>query len=282
MGPGMNPHLPARLLAALSLFAFNLSGCAALQPLLGAQPKPKLAYKDVRMRDLSFESITLDFDFEVTNPYDVGMSLASLDYKLDIDGKPLLQGQTEKELTVPAKGSSIVTLPYKVEFLKVTEALAALFSSRKELPYALAVTFGLDTPIGVVPVPMKTSGQLPLPKLPDVSVGKVKMGKMSMLGAQILFELNVKNKSSFPLAVKGSKVGVKLAGVEVTESQLDIPEVPADQAQTVQVPVNVSFLKLGAAAVKAIRSKKVDYALDGDLNLGVLKKDFSLSGQADL
>lgn len=277
----MNSQRSTRAVFALSL-AFSLSGCATLQQALVAKEKPKLSYKTVRMRDLSFESITLDFDFEVKNPYDVAISLASLDYQLDVDQKTLLQGQTNKELKVEAKGSSIVTLPYKIEFVKVSEAVAALFSSRKEIPYDLAVTFGLKTPIGVVPIPVKTSGNVPLPKLPDVSVGKVKLGKMSLLGAQILFDLNVKNNSAFPMAVKGSQLGVKLAGVDVSNSQLDIPDVPAEQSQTVQVPVKVSFIKLGSAAVKAIKNKKVDYNLDGDLNLGIVKKDFSLSGTADL
>lgn len=277
----MNRPSPIRALAALSL-ALSLSGCATLQQALAVQEKPKLKYQTVRMRDLSFESITLDFDFVVENPYDVAISLASLDYQLDVDQKPLLQGQTNKELNVEPKGSSVITLPYKIEFVKVTEAVAALFSSRKEIPYALAVTFGLKTPIGVLPIPVKTAGNVPLPKLPDVSVGKVKLGKMSLLGAKILFDLNVKNNSAFPMAVKGSQLGVKLAGVDVSNSQLDIPDVPAEQSQTVQVPVDISFLKLGSAAVKAIKNKKVDYNLDGDLNLGIVKKDFSLAGTADL
>lgn len=277
----MNRPSPIRALAALSL-ALSLSGCATLQQALAVQEKPKLKYQTVRMRDLSFESITLDFDFVVENPYDVAISLASLDYQLDVDQKPLLQGQTNKELNVEPKGSSVITLPYKIEFVKVTEAVAALFSSRKEIPYALAVTFGLKTPIGVLPIPVKTAGNVPLPKLPDVSVGKVKLGKMSLLGAKILFDLNVKNNSAFPMAVKGSQLGVKLAGVDVSSSQLDIPDVPAEQSQTVQVPVDISFLKLGSAAVKAIKNKKVDYNLDGDLNLGIVKKDFSLAGTADL
>lgn len=253
-----------------------------LSKVLTPQEKPELTYKTVRMRDFDFASVTLDFDFEVKNPYGVGISLASLDYELQVNQKKLLQGQTNKELSVPAHGSSIVTLPYKVEFLELGEALVSLFQAKDELPYRLAVTFGLDTPIGVVPVPIKTEGKLPLPRLPDVKMGGVKMGETNLTGTTVVFDVDVKNKGNFPLKVKSSQMDVKISGVSVSQTQLQVPEVPAGETAKVQIPVKLSFFKLGGAVVKAIQNKKIDYDLGGALDLGVLKRDFSLKGQTDL
>lgn len=269
------------ILFALVLL-MNLLSCQHLQGLMVPKEKPTLTYKTVRIRDLSFQSVTLDFDFELKNPYDVGMTLANLDYKLDVDGRPLLQGKTNKEIVVKAKDSSIVTLPYTIEFIKVAQALASLFSSRNELPYMLQLGFGVKTPIGVIQLPIKVDGKVPLPKLPDVSVAGVKLDSMGFTGAQISFNLKVKNNSSFPLRLKGTNYDMKIAGVNVSNGQVAVPEVSANQAATVKIPLKLNFLKLGLGVVKVVKSKKVDYDLGGALDLGVLKKAFNLKGTANL
>ena len=264
-----------------ALLLLPLVGCAHLQGLM-PQEKPKLTFKTMHLRDIDFKQATLDFEFELANPYGVGIALETLEYKLEIDGKPFLQGKSAKPLNVAAKATSPITLPYTVEFLKVAQVLAEFFSKRDELPYTLQVAFGIKTPVGVVTLPGRTSGTFPLPKLPAVSMGGVKLGKMGFTGAELVFELKVANKSSFPLRLKGGDYGVEIGGVSVASGRVEIPTLPGNQEATVRIPIQLQFLKLGMAVVNAIKSKQLPYRFSGALDLGLFKRNFTLSGQARL
>lgn len=275
----MSHRLNFLLLASVA--ALSISSCAYLRMLAPAE-KPKLSYKSVRPRDLSFRSITLDFDFELQNPYAVGMKLVSLDYRLEVDGNPLLQGKSAEPITVAPKQASIVTLPYTIEFQRVAKALESLFSSRDKLPYRLEVVFGVDTPIGVIQVPARAEGDMPLPKLPEIAMGDVQLGSMGLTGAEVVFTLLVKNRSSFPLHLEGATYGVQLGGVPVTEGNARVPEVGAQQSAPVRIPVQLNFLKLGPQVAKMVKTKQLDYSLAGALDLGLLKKGFSMTGSQQL
>ena len=270
--------------AALLILVLPLiSGCATLSSMLGSMfNRPQLTFKNMQVRSLDFDQVTLDFTFELENPNSVGFTLDSLDYRLAFDGKNLLEGKQDQGIQVAANGTHPVNLPFTVKFVDFTQALAALFSSRDELPYALGVGFGLDTPIGPLRLPANVEGKVPLPKLPQVQMGRVSLAQMSLTGAEVRFDLSVKNPGKFPVKLQGLGYGVELAGVAVTDGQVTLPPIAAAKTVPVSVPVRLSFINLGAAVVQAVRSKQLPYRFQGNLDVGPFKVPFDLAGRARL
>lgn len=268
---------------ATLIIALSLTGCATLNDLLGsAFVQPKLHYKTMRISGLSFEGATLDFDFELENPNSVAISLASLDYKLNVEGKQLFAGDQNKGIKIGANARSPVTLPFSVKFVDLAQSLATLFSSKQQVPYDLAVGFGLNTPIGPIRLPAKVDGNVPLPKLPEVKVANVRMGNLSVSGAEIIFDLNVQNKSQFPLRLEGLNYGVEIAGAQVGSGNAQVPAMAANAAATTQVPIRLNFLSAGAAVVNVVRKKQVPYKFTGKVDLGPFEHPFTLAGNAKL
>lgn len=266
----------------LALFP-TVSSCATVNQVLRSNFKePKVDFRKLHLRDVSFEDVTMDFEFLVTNPNDVSVKLNSLDYALDIEGKSLAKGQTEQALRLKANGSAPVRLPLTVTFTDFVDNLATFFSSKETVPYAIAAGFGLDTPIGDIRLPVNNRGTVPLPKIPEVEVQDVKLSDVGLTGAKVAFHLGVKNKGQFPVKPKGLLYNVALAGTSISSGQETLPTLNANQTQNVVIPLQVNFVKLGTAVVSAIRKKSLPYEVKGDIDLGLFKQPFRLNGRAKL
>ncbi len=278
----MNSPRPLATLALLAL-ALPPSGCATVgNALKGAFKRPEVDFRTLHLRDLSFESVTLDFEFLVKNPNSVGVSLAALDYALDLDGKSLARGESAQAIRLKARGEAPVRLPLTVTFRDLADNLAMLFSDKNEVPYALAAGFALDTPVGPIRIPVSNRGQVPLPKVPEVQVANVRLANLSLAGARVEFEFDVRNKSTFPIAPRGFAYDLSLAGTSVSAGTQPLPPLAANATGKVTLPVQLDFLRLGTAAVQAVRSRTLPYSVKGQVDLGVFRQPFDVSGTARL
>ena len=265
------------------LLVSSLIGCATVSKMLeGTFEEPQVEFQKLHLRDLSFEDLTMDFEFLVTNPNKVGIKLASLDYALEMDGKSLAKGESNQALALKAQGSAPVRLPLTITFKDFADNLATLFSSRESVPYAIQAGFALDTPVGPLRIPASNKGTVPLPKLPDVKIDGVRLANMGVTGAKVEFAFNVTNRGQFPINPRGLLYNVSIAGASISSGQESLPSMAAQKTERVVIPLNVNFLKLGSAAVSAIRSKSLPYEVKGSLDLGVLAQPFDISGTAKL
>lgn len=261
----------------------GVTGCASVpKDIRDAVKLPEARFVQLHLRDVSFEKVTLDFEFSIANPYNLGLTLNGLDYDLDLEGKDFVAGKTNQSLRLEPLKSAPVRLPLTVKFTDFVDNFDSFFSSRETVAYALNAGFGLETPIGPVRVPLNQAGDVPLPKIPDVEMQNVRLRNVGLTGAEVEFSLNVRNRGQFPVQPRGFSYGVKLAGVSVSSRQQALPVLPANTAQPVTIPLRVDFLRLGAAVVEAIRSRSLPYEFKGDLDLGLFKHPFELRGTAKL
>ncbi len=264
------------------LSALTLAMGAACATVGRAVPQPTLTYRDMRVRSLSFEGATLDFDFTVSNPNPVPVHLSSIDYAFELDGKELASGDQPQGIRIAARGESPVTVPVSIRFTDFGQSVAALFTDEATVPYSMQVGFGIDTPAGDVRVPMEKRGSMPLPKLPRARVAGVHLDKMSFSGAKVRFDVEVENPSSIPLEVQSLDYALAVAGVDVGGGETSVPKIAAGQKTITTIPVDLAFAQLGTAAVRAIREERIPYELRGRLDLGAFEHDFTSSGDADL
>lgn len=267
----------------LALVFALLPGCATVNKVLNsAFQNPKVSFRQMNVRNVSFQDITMDFEFMVENPNDLSLSLASLAYDLRLEDKKLASGTTKQGVSLPARGSAPVQLPLTITFTDFVDNLALFFSSKQEVPYSIDTSFGFDTMVGEVKLPLRQSGQVPLPKPPEVQVADARFANVSLLGARMEVALDVANRSTFPVRPEGFAYSISVAGVPVSRGQENLPVLTAGARQRIVLPIELSFASLGAAVVEAIRSKRVDYAVQGSVNLGLFQQPFNLSGTANL
>ena len=94
-------------LAAAALLA--LAGCAEVGKVLGASlEKPRLTFLSVTPREADLEGVTLLVRYRVENPNAVGLELATLDYRLDVDGRSTMTKDELVEAT--ARSAQIVAI----------------------------------------------------------------------------------------------------------------------------------------------------------------------------
>ena len=116
---------------------------------------------------------------------------------------------------------------------------------------------------------------------PTVQVHKVEMGNFNFSGGSATFVLNITNPNSFPIPLTGFDYGLRLNGIEVAngikEERLTIG---AKQSQKLEVPLLLSFSNMLNMLPNLLRSRQVNYSLDGRLHFPWIKIPFQRTGGA--
>jgi LEA14-like dessication related protein len=186
------------------LLAWVIGSCAWLGQLTsGGFQKPSLAYKSVSLSDVSLSGATVDVVTTVTNPNAVDLSVAEVDYRLSVDGHPVASGKPPAGIQIPARGSADVTLPATVQFAELGQALST-FLTQDSAKYKAEGTVGLNTPVGIVRVPMSHEGTFPVPKIPAISLGVPRITHAALDQATVELPLVLTNRSPYPLPIRES------------------------------------------------------------------------------
>jgi LEA14-like dessication related protein len=139
-------------LAAAAVFGFG--GCRTVQ---GLTTKPQVQSVTVAVGSFDLRTITLRFDVELLNPGDGEMNVAGYEYELQIEGRPFTAGASGNGFALAPHGTARVSVPVALALADLQRTLATL-KSRGEVPYRLAVTLLIDTPLGVFRFPLTKDG----------------------------------------------------------------------------------------------------------------------------
>lgn len=115
------------------VFSFFGTGCSSL---FGTLEKPKVNLKHVYPKDSTMTGTTLVFVLDVENPNSKDLKVESVAYKVFISGKELGHGSIDKQIVVPAKKSSEVSVPLPVKYEDVLNNLGDILLAR-EVPYKI-------------------------------------------------------------------------------------------------------------------------------------------------
>jgi len=271
-------------LLVFSLFMIgNLSSCKHIEGFLKQNiQKPTVTYKRLRLQNVSFSGMTMDFEFELRNPNAIQLSFASLGYQLDFNGHTFIKGSAPKGITLAPNGTSRFRVPFSLEYVKFIKSLMGFFQGKDTAPYRLQITFGFKTPIGVINVPLDRRGEVPLPRLPKIRIVGAKLGAISFLGASLMLSIAIKNKGKFPIKMKGFNYVFNVSSIPLVSGQSQITALAVGKEQILKVPVQIKFLKVGMAIANIIRSKKMPYDFVGKINMGLFKLPFNLKGNLNL
>ncbi|HVE84435.1 MAG TPA: LEA type 2 family protein [Myxococcales bacterium] len=260
----------ALVLSAALCASLAVSGCAALQQLLAASIQtPTLTFTNATLADVSLASATVNLHYRLDNPNPVGLSLASVEYAFFVEGHQVVAGRPPLGLTIPASGSAEVVLPANVRFADV-EPVIQTFLTRDVAAYRVKGAIGVETPIGVVSLPVEKEGTFPVPKLPTVALQPPRLSQVTPFGATLELPLMVTNPNDFPLPISGLSGAVSVAGARVgTVASPDLGSIGPRAQVPVTLPINIQFAQMASAAM-ALQRGGSTVAVDAEIRSGAM------------
>ncbi len=264
-------------LMILSGVAFR---CATLQQFANIQ-QPMVDIQNVRLTGMSFEALDLAFDLKITNPNPISATLAGFDYDFQIGDASFLKGNQEKQLTLQAKGESMLEIPLTLNFKDLYSTFQTL-KNQDSSAYKLICGLSFNLPVlGPTRIPVSKSGSLPNLKLPDISIGSLKLNKISLTSADLELKLNLKNANTFSLLLNQLNYDFAVNGKTwvkgLTQKQMEVKE---KGESSIAIPISLNFLEMGSAIYQMITgNQKLNYQLKGNVDL---KSSLQLLGQVSL
>ena len=268
---------PGRVLLALAVCA---SACSWLQMAQGGFKKPDVAYKSASLTDVSLSGATLNVVTSVNNPNPVTLSLAEVDYRLNIDGHPVATGKPPDGLEIAANGATDVTLPASFKFTDLGQAVATVLQ-KGGAGYRAEGTVGVQTPIGLVKVPLSHEGNFTLPAMPGIALGTPHVTSVAIDHATVDLPVTLTGKGSLPVPLQALSAAVTIGGAHVGQvSAKDLGTLEPGVSKSVTLPLTVPFSGALEAAQAMLKGGSVPIALDGQLQSGPAPVPFSLKTTA--
>jgi LEA14-like dessication related protein len=259
-------HLLQRLL--ILFFMFFLSGCAELAK-HAETIKPTARLTGTHLANINFEQADLVFDLAVENQNPVAINLAGLNYDLKIEDQSLMSGVTAQGLEIKPASTSTVQLPVTLKFDDLRKLPGELWQ-RDRFAYQLDTKIVVDLPvIGNYAIPLSKSGELPVPKLPDIKIKGVTIKNLSLAAAEVVAQVEIYNPNVFDLAF--SDFNYQLDINQQNWGQGSISQrssIPQKAKSTIDIPVKLNIMSMGQTAYQLLSSKQpLEYQLKGAMTL---------------
>jgi LEA14-like dessication related protein len=256
-------------MAVLGLAVALTSSCAALQQLLASSMQtPTLTFKSATLADVSLGSATVNLNYRLDNPNPFGLSLANVEYAFFVEGHQVVAGRPPQGLTIPASGSADVVLPANVRFADVAPVIET-FLTKDVASYRARGSIGVETPIGIVTLPVEQEGTFPVPKLPTVVLQPPRLSSLTFTSATLELPLVVTNPNDFPIPVSGVSGSVSVAGARVGRvSSADLGAIGPRAQVPVMLPITLDFAQAASAAMALQRGGGAMVAIDAEIRSG--------------
>lgn len=251
-----------------SVALFFLSSCAALRDATDVQ-EPEVTFTNVSIQNITFEGVTLLFDFDVTNPNRRGVSADGYSYEFFINDESFISGREEERIEVGSESTSSVQIPVSLNFSNVYDSFRSVLR-QDSVSYKMAtdVTFSLPV-IGSRTVPVEANGQLPLPRIPQINFGGFEMKSLSFRGAEAEVTFRVRNPNAFGIVLDGADYQLQVNGNNWLDTELsESIKVSESSSEDVTIPVRLSSSQMGSALIEMMGGRKeFDYRLTGSAQI---------------
>jgi LEA14-like dessication related protein len=252
-------------IAALALVLAGLAGCAQLAEVAkAALLPPRLTFESASLESLDLEGATVILRWRVENPNGFGLDLARFGYRVDVEGRRVVEGEAASGVKIPANGSGLLAFPVRVRFADVP-GFVALVSKGDEVGYRLSGSVGVRSPVGVLDLPLSHEGRLPLPRLPGFSLDGLSVRSLSLTEIALDVRLRVSNPNRFPVPAGRLDYALEVGGASVARGDgKGLAPVAAGSSAVVTLPVRLSVLGAAQAASQIASGNAVEVALRGD------------------
>lgn len=274
-----------RVLLGLCLLTALLgTGCETVRSLVESAPRPSAEVTAARLGDIRLDSATLEFDVDIENPYEVALPVGDLSYAIASGGTSFLEGSAASPGAIPAGATTSTTVTADVQYAALLKVLRDVRPGTL-VPYEAAIDLTVDAPgLGAVPLPLKKTGELPIPAVPVVTLDRVAWEQLSLDRASATLHLRIRNVNEFAMKLADLDYGLNLAGRNVASASARKGASMAAGAETqLEIPISLAPKDLGLAAFNMLRGNGSSYELGGTMRVetpyGPMSLPFEKQGQ---
>ena len=267
--------------------AILVAACSSLNDAIESAPKPTARLLGAGIRDLRMQSVDLVFDVEVSNPYAVSLPLVNLNYVIGSGDQQLLAGSIKPSGSVPAGGSSVIQLPARIDLPAVLKTLSDAKPGAL-VPYTAQLNVIVDPPlVGPMNLPLKRSGEIPIPAVPEISLTSFDVDALSLEKISGTAKLRIRNTNQFTIDLSQIRFDLAMGGKKVASARLrNTSKLAPGQSATVDLPVSVSPRSAGASLLNLLGGNDASYTISGRLDVmtryGELVLPFSERGNTSV
>jgi LEA14-like dessication related protein len=269
----------------LTLAGVALAACAAGKPSPPVNVPvltPHLTFRSASVVSAGFEGVELAVALDVENPNPYALPVVHLAHTVTVDGVPAFSGVAGATAAVPSGGTFPVLLKVVLPYGRIP-AIGERLVAGQPIAYAVTGSVGLQTPAGVMDLPLGWEGTLPVPRRPEFAFEGVDVGVFSALSLSFDVKLRISNPNAFqvPAGLLGHRLSV--AGTAVASGDQKLPALAAGATSTVLIPCQVNPFGAGTGAVKAVyealQGNEIPVALLGQATFAGIPVDVALEAR---
>jgi LEA14-like dessication related protein len=222
------------------------------------------------------------FDLMIENPNRLSLSLTRLEYDFLINGNTFVEGDQEKGVRVEANGQSGIQLPISIGFADLYDLYSGV-KGKDFAEYQINCGFSFEVPVlGVIRIPVSKKGDFPLPKRPEISLDGIHLSNISVMGANLMLKVKVRNPNPFTVDVKRLFCQLDINGNPWFSGAIDKGLSLLEKGEsTWDIPLSLNFLELGQSVYSIVKnSGDLNYGFSGSVNISTplpLLEDAALS-----
>ncbi len=224
---------------------------------------PKVSLADLAVTDISSQKLSLAAKLAIDNPNPIGLSLAGMDYALELNGEPFFSGESNEGMNIAASGKSHIKVPIALKYEQLNKVYNSL-KGQDEFPYRLSGQVKLNTPIGSLPIPYDLKGKLPVVRPPKINSVDLKMKNLTLTEAKLDLNLKLFNPNPFPLNISKLNYQLRMDGKDFSKGQIESAKVPPNSEGEIAIPLSLDLMGVGNWAYSLLKSGSSDYELDYD------------------
>lgn len=264
------------ILLALSVLFLVITSCASIRDAASIK-EPNVQFADMSIQNITFDGVTLLFDFDVTNPNRMGVSADSYNYEFFINGESFITGSQTERIEIGSEATSRVQVPVSLTFSNVYESFRSVMR-QDSISYRMATDVNFSLPVlGSRRVPVEANGQLPIPRVPQIEFGGFDLKSMSFSGAEAEVTFRVSNPNAFGIMLSGADYALQVNGRNWLDTELaESIRVAGSERRDIIIPIRLSASQMGSALVEMIGGRKeFDYRLTGSANISAELEGFT-------
>jgi LEA14-like dessication related protein len=261
--------------AFIIILIFLVSGCAVLRDYADVQ-RPSVNFSKMSVQNISFDGVTLLFDFDVNNPNRFGVSANQYSYEFFINNNSFLSGTQRENLRISRESSSVVQVPVSLNFSEVFNTFSSLVRS-DSFSYQLSTEVQFDVPgLGTQRVPVSADGELPVPRMPGIEFGGFNVRNISLAGAEMELNFRVSNPNPFGISLSNAAWVFQVNGREWLDTRLgDRIRLGGGTSDTITIPIRLNASQMGSVLLEMMSgSASFDYNLTGSADVSAELEGF--------
>jgi len=250
------------------LCIFFCMGCATLQKWGGIRP-PELSVEKVNIASAGLKEMDLVMDVHVKNNYPIGIHVPAFDYNFMINNHVFLKGENALNQSISASSNNQVKVPVKINFLDLYQSISALVN-KDHATYKLNGNIHFDIPfLGQIKIPFEKNGDLPLLKIPKISVKGLRVKSISFASANLSLDVALENPNGFLMMLKNFSYNFSVDGLKWADGTMNKNITFEKHGQSsISIPIHLNFFEMGKTIYNLINKKQsLPYAFDTQIKL---------------